>query len=195
MPGTTATPTLLVDAGYLFWAPLLTALPATVGGTVAGSVFTDSWPVAWISLGATEEGSTFEYEVNVEPMSVAEFFDPVRYATTSRTGSFAFSLASYTLTNLGRALNGAPTVISGSGATQLNRLRPPAVGAETRCMIGWESADNTMRLVCYQTICSGTVSSQFRKAPDKALIPCTFNFEMPASGIPYDFFSAGTGRA
>jgi|SRR5689334_18620939 len=192
MPST-ATPTLLNDAGYLFWAPLASTIPTM---TVSGSKFTDAWPGAWLSLGATEEGSTFEYQINVEAMSVAEFFDPIKYATTARSGSFAFSLADYTLTNLKRAMNGGSlTVVSGTGATQLNKYQPPTPGNEVRAMIGWESLDSTVRVICYQTLSSGTISSQFRKAPDKALIPCTFNFEVPTSGIPFEFYTAGTARA
>jgi len=190
---TTATPTLLSDAGYLFWAPLLTAEPTN---TVAGSKFTDAWPVSWLSLGATEDGSEFSYEVNVEAMSVAEFFDPVRYATTSRKGKFGFALASWTLTNLKYAMNGGTlTVVSGTGATQLNSFIPPTPGAEVRAMLGWESLDSTVRLICYQTLSSGSITSAFKKAPDKALVPCEFNFEVPASGNPFKFYTAGTTRA
>jgi hypothetical protein len=191
---TTATPTLLSDAGYLFWAPLSSTLPTN---TVVGSVFTDSWPVAWLSLGATEEGSTFNYEVSIEAMTVAEFFDPIKYATTERTGSFAFALADYTLTNLKRAMNGGTLeVVSGTGATQLNRYRPPAPGQEVRAMIGWESLDNTTRLICYQTLQGGTIETQYNKAPQKALIPCTFNFEVPSGQTyPFEYVTAGTARA
>lgn len=190
---TTATPNVLTDAGYLFWAPLASTVPTN---TVTGSVFTDSWPVAWISLGATEDGSTLSYESTVEPIQVAEFFDPIRYATTARQGSIAFNLADWTLANYRRALNGGTlTVVSGTGATQLNRYRPPAPGAETRAMIGWESLDATTRVICYQTLNGGTIESAFRKAPDKALIPCQFNFEVPTSGIPFEIYTAGTARA
>lgn len=190
---TTATPNILTDAGYLFWAPLASTIPTN---TVTGSVFTDAWPVAWISLGATEDGSTLSYESTVEPITVAEFLDPIKYATTSRQGSIAFNLADWTLANYKRALNGGTlTVVSGTGTTQLNRFRPPAPGGEVRAMIGWESLAGDVRLVCYQTLNGGTIESAFRKAPDKALIPCQFNFEIPSSGIPFDIYTAGTARA
>jgi hypothetical protein len=190
---TTATPNILTDAGYLFWAPLATAIPTN---TVAGSVFTDAWSGSWISLGATEDGSTLSYESTVEPITVAEFFDPIRYATTARQGSIAFNLADWTLANYRRALNGGTlTVVSGTGATQLNRYRPPAPGAEIRAMIGWESLTADVRIICYQTLNGGTIESAFRKAPDKALIPCQFSFEVPTSGIPFEIFTAGTARA
>lgn len=192
MPST-ATPNILTDAGYLFWAPLASALPTN---TVSGSKFTDAWPVAWISLGATEEGSTFSYEVNVEAVTVAEFFDPITYRTTERSGAFAFSLADWTLANVKRVFNGGTlTVVSGTGATQLNKYTPPAAGAEVRAMIGWESLDNTVRLICHQTINSGTIETAFKKSPDKALLPCEFKLEKPAASEPFELYTAGTSRA
>lgn len=190
---TMPTPNVLTDPGYLFWAPLATTLPTH---TVAASKFTDPWPVAWLMLGATEEGSTFAYSTNVEAIRVAEFFDPIRYATTERSGSFAFNLADYTLTNFKRAMNGGSlTLASGTGATQLNTYTPPAPGTEVRAMIGWESVDSTLRVVAFQCLNGGEVSSAFRKAPDLALIPCQFNFEIPVSGQPFQMWSAGTARA
>jgi hypothetical protein len=126
---------------------------------------------------------------------VAEFFDPIRYATTDRAGNFAFNLASYTLDNWKRAMNGGTyTLVSGTGATALTSFSPPAPGAEVRCMIGWESLDSTLRLICYQTLQGGEITSAYRKAPSIALIPCQFNFEVPSSGKPFEFFAAGAAR-
>jgi hypothetical protein len=190
MPGTTATPALLTDPGYLFWAPLGTAEPTN---TVAGSVFTDTWPVAWISLGATEDGSTFGYQSTVQPIQVAEFFDPIKYATTDRSGSFAFSLASWTLNNLKRAMNGGSlTVVSGTGGTALNSFTPPAPGTEVRAMIGWESLDATLRIIAYQCMQGGKVDMAFKKAPSVAAIPVEFDFEVPSSGTPWKMYAAGS---
>jgi len=190
--GAVATPTILTDAGYLFWAPLATSIPTN---TVAASAFTDVWTAPWVSLGATEDGSNFEYDLNVEAISVAEFLDPIKYVTTGRSGSFAFNLASYTMTNLSKAINGAaPTVVSGSGATLLSRVRPPVPGTEIRAMLGWESLDNTVRAVFYQTLNSGKIATAYKKAPSYAVIPCTFNFEMPTSGIPWEYYGAGAAR-
>jgi hypothetical protein len=186
---TTAVPLVLTDPGFLFWAPLLTATPTN---TVVGSKFTDAWAVAWISLGATEDGSQFTYETRVEPITAAEFFDPIRYATIERSGNMSFTLVDYTLMNLKRALNGgAVTLVSGTGATALSSYEPPAPGAEIRCMIGWESLDSTVRIVMRQTLNSGSIASAFRKAPSKAGFACTFNMEVPAAGQPFTVYTAG----
>lgn len=189
---TTPTPKVLTDPGYLLCTPVTTAVPTM---TAAASKFTDVWPAAWLPLGATEDGSTFSYQTNIEAITVAEFFDPIRYSTVGRAGSFAFNLASYTLTNWYRALNmGAGSLTgltpeSGTGPTAIYGLTPPDPGSEVRLQLGWESLDGTLRLICYQTFNGENIQSAFKKAPDKAVIPCTFQFEIPASGTkPFKLF-------
>lgn len=194
-PSAVATPNILTDPGYLFLAPLLSTEPAN---TVVGSVFTDAWPAAWIPLGATEDGSAFSYERTVEAVTVAEFFDPIRYGTTERGGTFAFNLANFGASNYRRALAGGVTALtatSGTGATALYTVEPPAVGSEVRAMVGWESLDNTVRLVCRQTLPGGTIETVHRKFPALGLIPCTFNLEQPATGTSFSTYFAGTSRA
>jgi hypothetical protein len=192
---TTATPLILTDPGFIFTAILNSTEPAHVA---AGSTYdADVWPVAWVNAGATEDGSTFSYKSDVEAISVAEFFDPIRWTTTGREGSFSFNLANYTLHNLRRALNagtGAVTTVSGTGATLSSALTPPTPGTELRTMVGWESLDHTMRFIAYQCINGGEITSAYKKAPSFATIPFTLQFEVPASGIPFKFYGAGTGR-
>jgi len=192
---TYAVPLVLTDPGFLFWAPLLSTEPAHVAA--ASSYDADVWPVAWIPLGATEDGSKFSYELKVEPVRVAEFFDPIRWPTTDRGGSFAFNLASYTLQNLKRAYNGGTIgTVSGAGVTLSSSLLPPSPGSEVRAMLGWESLDHTARIVCYQTINSGTIDQAYKRAPAYAVIPCTFNMEVPtgAPQAPFKQYAAGTAR-
>lgn len=191
MPATPV-PNLLTDPGFLMWAPLLSTEPAN---TVVASKFTDAWPAAWLSLGATEKGSVFNYSSKVEAINVAEFFDPIKFATTERGGTIAFNLADWTLKNLSRALNGgALTTVSGTGTTTLSKFEPAAPGTEVRCMIGWESLDSTVRIVMRQTIQGGDISTDFAKAPSTAMIAATFNFEIPAAAQPFSVYAAGTAR-
>ena len=179
--------------GYLYYAPLGTALPAN---TVAGSVFTDAWASAgaWALLGATDEGSSFSYELDTEDIEVAEYLDPVQVVATGRTINIAFSLVNISATNLKRALNGGTITTSGSGATTLNEYAPPALGAEVRCMIGWESLDNTERLVGRQCFQTGNVEIARRKGADKAMLPLEFRLEKPSSADPFTYWTAGTTR-
>lgn len=133
-------PTLLTGAGFLLYAPLGSILPTN---TIAGGVFTDPWDAAWIELGATDEGKTFTYETSIEAIEVAEFLDPVRYETVSRTGTFAFALADYALSNFERVFNGGALTITGIAPDQLATYEPPDPGEEVRAMLGFESLDNT----------------------------------------------------
>jgi len=183
------TPNILTDPGFLFIAPLLSVLPTN---TVVASVFTDTWPAAWLPLGATKDGSEFAYSSNVEPIEAAEFFDPIKYVTVSRAGKLAFNLLDWTLKNYRRALNagiGPLTPTSGTGPTALYDFEPPDPGTEVRAMIGWESLDNTTRLILRQTIQGGEITSAFKKAPEVAVIPCTFNMEVPVGAKPFKFSS------
>lgn len=188
-----STPNILTDPGFLWIAPLGTAAPTN---TVTAGVFSDSVDVAWIPLGATTEGSNFSYASTVEAIRVAELFDPVKYVTTERTGSIAFNLADWTLSNYRRALNGGIAALTptGSAGSELTTLEPPDPGEEVRSMILWESTDSTVRLMLRQCLQGGEVSTAFAKAPDVAAIPCTFNIETPATGKPWTMWGAGENR-
>ena len=135
MANMTAVPTLLTDPGFLFYAPVGTTEPAN---TVLASKFSDPWPVAWVNLGATMDGSEFSYATTVSPIHVSEFLDPIRQVPTGRMGKVTFALASYTATNLKFALNGGITTVTGTTATTLTKVNPPIPGQEVRTMIGWE---------------------------------------------------------
>lgn len=188
-----ARPNVIDNPGFLFYAPLGTDEPAN---TVAGSLFTDAWPTGWVMVGATESGSQFTYSTKIDPVTVAELLDPVKYDTTERSGSMAFAMADWTLKNWSLAINGGSlTVVSGTGATSLGKYEPPDPGDEVRVMLGWEALDSTARIVMRQCINGSDVQSQFQKAPDYATIPVEFSFEFPADGSkPFSIYSAGTAR-
>lgn len=192
---TIAVPNLLTYPGTLRVAPIGSTEPVN---TVAGSVFTDSWDAAWLQVGATEDGTDLTYGSTVEPVTPAEFFDAVAYFTTERHGSVAFNLMHFGASNYRRALNGGVTALaptSGSGATALYTVEPPDPGAEVRCMVGWESLDATVRIVVRKAIQGGEITTAFKKPPATAVIPCTYNFEMPSSGKIYSVWFAGSTRA
>jgi hypothetical protein len=191
---TVATPHVLTDPGFLWIAPLGTTEPTN---TVTAGVFSDTISSPWLPLGATQEGSTFSYSTTVEPIRVAELFDPVKYATTERGGNIAFNLADFTLSNYQRALNGGIAALTPTGAagSELTTLEPPDPGNEVRSMLLWESTDQTLRLLLRQTLQGGEIASSFKKAPEFAVIPCTFNLEVPTGGSkPWAMWAAGTTR-
>lgn len=190
--GAIATPPLMTDPGFLYWAPVGSAVPTN---TVVGSVFTDSWPVAWLGLGMTEAGTKLDATLTVSPITAAETIDPLVYRTTDRATSLTFALKSFTGGNLVRVLNGAATVVTGTADTTLTKITPPDPGTELRCMIGFESKDSTFRFVAYQVINSGTVSLDFSKAPANTNLPWVGMLEKPLTSAPFDMWTAGVARA
>ena len=183
---------LLTDAGFLLWAPLGTALPAN---TVVGGVFTDPWPVAWIPLGPTTDGSKIDDNATVSEIESAESYYPLAYRTTKREAQVSFNLMNFTATNLSRALNGAVTTVTGTTTTTMTQVDGPNPVAEVPCMIGYESLDSTVRWVGYQCRNSGNISVALAKAPSTATIAWMANLEKPASSQPYSWFTAGEDRA
>lgn len=182
---------LSLGPGYLLWAPLASTLPTN---TVAGSLFTDTWPGAWLPLGITDAGSDFKYALTVNDVDAEEYLDPIAKTTVSRAVSMAFSLANINMTNFKRAVNGGSIATTGSGATSLNAFTPPVLGAEVRCMLGWESTDSTERMIGYQCFQVGSIDMPRRKGSAKAVLPVEFAFEQPATGAPFSYWTAGTVR-
>lgn len=188
--------TIPIDAialgpGFLYTAPLLSALPAN---TVAGSKFTDTWPGAWLLFGATSDGSEFSYKPATDDVEVAEYYDPVAVVSTGREISITFDLAQVHATNFKRVLNGGTITTSGSGATLLSEYIPPDVGAEVRCMVGWESQDSTERLVMYQCFQTGEVKASRKKGANNTTLPAEFRAEKPSGNPPFKYWTAGTLR-
>jgi hypothetical protein len=189
-------PYLLTDPGVLWMAPLGTAEPTPVS---AAGRFTDAIPAAWLMLGPTDQGSTFSDSVNTDTISVAEFMSVIKTVVTGRTSHLSFALASWTLTNYRRAINGGIAAIAPQGTvgSEVTKLEPPVEGSEVRAMLLWESTDRSIRLLGRQCFQTGEVSSDFRPGADRSLIPCDFQFEQPTTGLrPWAMWAAGgaTGR-
>lgn len=195
MPAPTVTaPNTLVDPGYLWIAPLASAVPTH---TVAASKFSDAVIAPWVWLGTTLDGAELGNSINVEYVRAAEIFDPVGSSITERTGQISFSLLDITLARLKQVMNGGTVaVVSGTGASQLNKFTPPQVSAITRQMLLWESTDSTMRVVLYQALNTADITIPFKRAPDAAVLPATFSMEVPAGASnPWEAWTAGTARA
>jgi hypothetical protein len=181
---------LALGAGYLYYATTGTGEP---GWTVAGSVFTDPW-TGWSLLGITKEGHEFSYEISTDTVEAAEYLDPLLYVTTGRNASISFELMQIHATNFRRALNGGTISTTGSGTSLRSTYRPPAIGAEIRCALGWESTDNTERLIIEQAFQTGNITIARKKGADNATIPVEFHCEIAPSGDPFRYETAGTLR-
>lgn len=174
----------------LYWAPLGTSAPTSDNTVVTNSAYTNSWSGGWLPLGPTEAGSDFNVNLTVQPVYVAELYDPVAYKTTDRTGNFSFMLANVTAGNIVKTFNGATSVVTGTGTTQSTAITPPSIGQEVRCMLGWESIDNTTRIIGWQVLNSGSMKISFAKAPAKATLPWVGNFEIPSgSSAPWTVYT------
>jgi hypothetical protein len=191
-PAAVATPNLIRDPGYLFWAPFGTTEPTH---TSTASKFSDVWAAAWIPMGATQDGSTFKWESPQEAIYAAEFLTPLAYAAGEQSGSIGFGLLDFTLKTIQRALNGSVIgTVSGTGATLVSKVEPPDPSEIVRSMIGWESLDNTMRIIGRQCLNASAMEVSFKKGTDVGVVPCEFNFERPAAAKSWAIYAAGTTR-
>lgn len=185
-------PNPMVDAGFLLYAPLGTALPAN---TVVNSVFTDAWPVAWVALGRTSSGAKISDNATAADLESAEDYLPIDSRTTKRVVTASFDLLTFTASNLALALNNAAKTVTGATTTTLTEVDAPNPQSETAFMLGWESLDSTARWVGRTCRNQGDLSVQFNKAPNMAMIPFTANVVKGTSTNPaYSWFFAGTGR-
>lgn len=170
---------VLIGAGTLYVAPIGTADPTSASAAL---------PSAWREIGWTEEGSTFEYEISNEGIEVAEEFDVVKYATTSRAASVSFQMAQASRQNLALALNAGA-----NAANDGTSFEPPAVGSEVRVKLALDT-DEGARWVFRRAFQGTSISMQRRKAPNKALIAVSFRLEKPTGEEPFIIFPTASGQ-
>jgi hypothetical protein len=185
---------LLKGPGILYWAALATAEPAH---TVTASAFpTTAWGGTWAPLGSTDSGSQWSDSLDTDNITVAESVYAQMIVGTARSATWTVSLAEWNKTNIQRALNGGTVTSTGTTTTTLTQIDPPDVGQEVRCMLGFQSEDNTLRFVARQCLQTGDVSAGFRKGADNATLAIVWRFEKPSSGAaPYSLYLAGAARA
>lgn len=159
--------------GKLYIAPL---------GTTEPTDLTTAWDAAWILLGYTKDGHTFNYQISTSPVNVAEELDPIKNVTTGRVGTLSFSAAEVLAKNLIAAFNGG-TITGTSTAPRVISL--PALGAETRRMIGWESETADERWVYRQCMQTGSIGINRQPGANNTLLPMTFSLEKPNGLDPF----------
>ncbi len=187
-----AAPNLLTDPGVAYYAIGGTTLPAN---TVVGGAFTDAWPAAWLPVGMTMDGTEVHPSVTVSQITAAEQIDPIAYRTTDRATTVQLSLMNFTATMLSYALNGAAKVVTGATTTTLTTVTPPQPGLELRYMFGWESVQHDVRFFAFQTINSGDLGINLKKAPSAAALALTLNLEYNGTyGAPFQWAFAGAAR-
>lgn len=184
---------LLKGPGLLYWAPLATAEP--VHTPVASKFPTTPWGGSWLPLGSTDAGSQWADSLNTDNIAVAESVYPQMIVGTERSATWTVALAEWSKTNLQRALNGGTLTTTGATTTLLTQLDPPDVGQEVRCMVGWQSESDDIRIVARQCLQTGDISAGFRKGANNATIAIVWRLEKPsAGGAPYSVYLAGAAR-
>lgn len=161
-----------IGPGLIYVAPIGTAEPTSGSAAL---------PSAWVAIGYTESGHTFTSETTVAPVEVAEVLPPILYSATTRATKLECQLAEINAQNFAVAFNGGTI---GSPAGGQVTFEPPSLGQEQRLMLMWQSDDGQEALLLRKVLCSGAVAIARQKAPNKALIPVTFQCELPTNGDP-----------
>lgn len=159
--------------GTLYYAILGTTEPtdlATAWAAVSAN---------WLQFGYTDTGSEFHSQTSTDPVEVAEELQALADQETGRDESVVFSLAQESATLLKVAFNGG-TITAGTGIVT---FEPPDLGSTAAAMLGWQSEDNTTRYVWRQCKQNGEIVIPRGKGAAKALIPCTFKIQKPATGL------------
>lgn len=159
--------------GRLYYAPLATVEPVSCSAAL---------PSAWRSIGYTEDGTQVETEITSEMVEVAEEFDPIRYVQTRRTSKLTVSIAEAMVSRLTLALGGGAARADDPASFEF-----PTPAAIVPVMFVWDKEDvpsaTNRRWVFRQCTPSGTVQTARRKAPQKALIPVTFDCALPSGQV------------
>lgn len=155
--------------GRLYYAPLGTTEPTSCSATL---------PSAWIAVGYTEDGTEIQTDITSEAIEVAEELDPIGFEQTRRLTRLTVQIAEMTKKRLALALG------AGAGETDDSAtFEFPDSGDIVGVMFVWDSDETpsatNRRWLFRKATPSGTVSTARRKAPQKALIPVTFDCAKP----------------
>jgi hypothetical protein len=153
-------------------------------GAPEPTTVTGPWdPDFWYPLGYTAEGSTFNYNISMDNVEVAEELDVFARVATGRDASVEVALAEMTKKNLILAFNGG--VVEGDGTAW--SFEPPDLGNETRIMLGWDAlrvtANNDLRFIFRQCIQGGSLGVENKKGAIKQTLSMNFMLEKPLSGL------------
>jgi hypothetical protein len=188
---TLAKDALAKNPGTMFWAPPGTAYP---DNTVVGSVFSVNAWTGWFQWAITKEGHVFNVDVKNEPIQCAEYLDDIDQVDTGRVITVKFDIMRINATNLARMLNRPTVTTTGSGTTLLSTVKMPALGAGLYCMWGWQSTDDTERVVCESAYQIGSLAVPRKRGADVAVLPAEYKCFPNAAGDPFTYYGAGTLR-
>jgi len=171
---------VILGPGNLWAAPLGTVEPA-------GNVASGALAAGWRQIGATNDGSQFQYEQTSNAIMVEEEFDAVRWVTSARQISVVFAMAEMHRQNLALALN-----LGANAVNDASLIEPPAPNADLRVMLCHDT-DQGARWLFRQCFQVGNLAVQRKKAPDKSTLAVTFRLEKPAGVAPFRAWGIASG--
>lgn len=173
----------------MFYADPGTAFPDY---TVASSVFSVNAWTGWTQWGITKDGSEWTIDVSSDPIQAAEYLDDIDQVSTGRVVSVKFEIMNVTQALVVRALNRPTPATVGSGTTKRTTVKMPGLGLEQYSMIGWQSTDDTERIVGPNCLQIGSMTVPRKKGADVASMSLEFKLFPDATGEPYYHDFAGT---
>jgi hypothetical protein len=178
--------------GTLFYANPGTSLPDY---TVAGSVFSVNTWTGWTQWGITKNGSVWKVDLDTVPIKAEEYVDDIDQVIKGRAVTVDFELMNVTAALAVRATNRPTPSTTGSGTTLRTTVKLPQLGAEQYQMIGWQSTDDTERIVAANAFQIGTLEVGRHKGEDVATLKVQFKLFPDSNGDPIAWDFAGATRA
>lgn len=180
----------------LFSTNLAVTLPVFAA---AASKFTNDW-TGFGKVGYTDSGLTITFGRETEGVEVSESIREIRKVTTGANIQVAFDASGINEDNIKNAMAGGTwSTVSGVGATLVRKFSPPALGSETRVMLGFISAEQDEALVFYQCFQGGEATMTRDKGAQKAsLTGTTWDVEVPdplVSPDDWNYYTAGANFA
>lgn len=159
------TTNIAIGPGRLWVAPIGTAAPTSASAAPGAG---------WWPLGYTEEGTTVDIELTMDPIEVAEELDPVDYANSARSVKFNVALAEVTRKRMALALSLGAAYVDNAAVLDM----PSAGTAPVGVALIWDSAEDATDLALKnkrwyvpKVMPMGTVSIARKKSPDKSTLP------------------------
>lgn len=159
--------------GWLYFAPVSFDETKITGPTVDLGTITDL-----VSVGYTEEGSTFSAAPKFDDVEVAEEIDPIDVVASGREMSVGFDCAEVTASNISKAFNGG-TIVNAAGSVT---FEPPASDdAPIHTAIVWQSFKKDEIWIYRDCVQTGTMKMDRRKGANKTTVPLEFRVLKPAN--------------
>lgn len=183
MPGNATAEIVVAGTGKVLVAPV---------GTVAPVDHSEAWAAAWIDLGfTTEDGVTFNPEMDLSEIMVWQSFYAARRIVTSRTVTAAFQLRQWNKNNVPLAFGGGTVVNVAASAgppavLQHYKYTPPAPETIDERALGleWKDGTKVYRLIIPKGMVSESPETNLVRT-DSAVLPITFGVNASDTGDPW----------